>query len=137
MPKKPTDSLQGFRIELQDSERELLQHFATSYRIRAITGDDGVLDDFSDMGKVLSLLGVLGWLLELFGITDIFDFDAEIKAQVIEAGDNIKDNAKKGEYNDTLLNYLKTTPFGVPFVASDFITQNLQDQFRRETLNEQ
>ena len=136
MPKKPTDTLQGFRIELQDSERELLQHFATSYRIRAITGDDGVLDDFSDMGKVLSLLGVIGGLLELLGITDIFDFDAEIKAQVMEAGDNIKDNAKKGEYNDTLLNLLKTTPFGVPFVASDFITQNLQDQFRRETMDE-
>ena len=75
MPKKPTDTLQGFRIELQDSERELLQHFATSYRIRAITGDDGVLDDFSDMSKVLALLGVLGGLLELFGITDVFDFD--------------------------------------------------------------
>jgi len=91
MPKKPTDTLQGFRIELQDSERELLQHFATSYRIRAITGDDGVLDDFSDMSKVLALLGVLGGLLELFGITDVFDFDNEIKASVMETGDSIKE----------------------------------------------
>tara|TARA_R110000824_G_scaffold237307_2_gene426087 strand:- start:227 stop:595 length:369 start_codon:yes stop_codon:yes gene_type:complete len=91
MPKKPTDTLQGFRIELQDSERELLQHFATSYRIRAITGDDGVLDDFSDMSKVLALLGVLGGLLELFGITDVFDFDNEIKASVMETGDSVKE----------------------------------------------
>ena len=91
MPKKPTDTLQGFRIELQDSERELLLHFATIYRIRAITGDDGVLDDFSDMSKLLALLGVLGGLLELFGITDVFDFDNEIKASVMETGDSIKE----------------------------------------------
>ena len=63
MPKKPTDTLQGFRIELQDSERELLQHFATSYRIRAVAGDTGVIDDFGDISKVLGLLGVIGGLL--------------------------------------------------------------------------
>ena len=96
MPKKPTDTLQGFRIELQDSERELLQHFATSYRIRAVAGDNGVIDDFGDISKVLGLLGVIGGLLELFGITDVFDFDQPVKASVIEAKNNFKANYEAG-----------------------------------------
>ena len=96
MPKKPTDSLQGFRIELQDSERELLQHFATSYRIRAVAGDNGVIDDFGDISKVLGLLGVIGELLELFGITNVFDFDQPVKTQVIKAKDNFQENLKTG-----------------------------------------
>ena len=91
MPKKPTDTLQGFRIELQDSERELLQHFATSYRIKAVCGDNGVIDDFGDISKVLKLLGVIGGLLELFGITDVFDFDQPIKADILEAKTNFQE----------------------------------------------
>jgi hypothetical protein len=96
LPKKPTDSLQGFRIELQDSERELLQHFATSYRIKAVCGDNGVIDDFGDISKVLKLLGVIGGLLELFGITDVFDFDQPIKADILEAKDNFQANYEAG-----------------------------------------
>ena len=96
MPKKPTDTLQGFRIELQDSERELLQHFATSYRIKAVCGDNGVIDDFGDISKVLKLLGVIGGLLELFGITDVFDFDQPIKADILEAKTNFQENYQAG-----------------------------------------
>jgi hypothetical protein len=130
MPKKPTDTLQGFRIELQDSERELLQHFATSYRIRAITGNDGLLDDFTDMTQILGLLSVIGGLLELLGITDIFDFDDDVKAQVMEAVDKVKENAKQGEYNDEIINFITDIrnpitsilfPGTIPFRAADFV----------------
>ena len=96
MPKKPTDTPQGFRIELQDSERELLQHFATSYRIRAVAGDKGVIDDFGSIKEILGILGVIGGLLEFFGITDVFDFDDDVKARVMEAKDKFQENLKIG-----------------------------------------
>ena len=130
MPKKPTDTLQGFRIELQDSERELLQHFATSYRIKAVCGDNGVIDDFGDISKVLGFLSVIGGLLELLGITDIFDFDDEVKAQVMEAADKVKENAKQGKYNDEIINFVTDLrnpitsilfPGTIPFRAADFV----------------
>ena len=130
MPKKPTDTLQGFRIELQDSERELLQHFATSYRIQTLTGSNGVFDELADFTKVIKILASIGGLLELLGITDVVDFDDEIKAQVMEAVDKVKENAKQGEYNDEIINFITDIrnpitsilfPGTIPFRAADFV----------------
>lgn len=36
MPKKPTDTLDGIRVELNEKERELLGSIATSYRIQSL-----------------------------------------------------------------------------------------------------
>tara|TARA_R110000737_G_C14578099_1_gene485205 strand:- start:293 stop:670 length:378 start_codon:yes stop_codon:yes gene_type:complete len=33
MPKKPTNSIEGFRIELQDKERQILQEAVTAYSV--------------------------------------------------------------------------------------------------------
>ena len=104
MPKKPTESLVGYRIEVNEKERELLQHFATSYRIQALTGSDGLFDELADFDKVLKVLGAIGGLLELFGIIDIFDFDDDIKASVMEAVGKIKAKVEedKGEGKTTV-----------------------------------
>tara|TARA_R110002012_G_C11661055_1_gene612196 strand:+ start:291 stop:695 length:405 start_codon:yes stop_codon:yes gene_type:complete len=134
MPKKPTDTLQGFRIELQDSERELLQHFATSYRIQTLTGSNGVFDELADFTKVIKILASIGGLLELLGITDVVDFDDEIKAQVMEAVDKVKENAKQGEYNDEIINFITDIrnpitsilfPGTIPFRAADYVRDNV------------
>jgi hypothetical protein len=55
----------------------------TSYRISAVCGNDSIVETFGDFGKVLAVAGTIGGLLELLGITDLFDFDDEVKALVL------------------------------------------------------
>ena len=85
MPRLPVDGKKVIehRITFGTKERDLLDDLAMSYRIAAITGNDSVIETFADFGKVLAVAGTFGGLLELFGITDVFDFDDEVRAQVL------------------------------------------------------
>lgn len=49
----------------------------------------------ADGGKVIAALGTLGAILELMGITDVFDFDDDLKAQVQPIKEKVKDKIKE------------------------------------------
>ena len=85
MPRLPVDGKKVIehRITFGTKERDLLDEISMSYRIQAITGEDSVVEVFSDFGKVLAVAGTIGGLLELLGVTDQFDFDDDVKALVL------------------------------------------------------
>lgn len=97
MPRLPVDGKRvvEHRITLGGKERELLADFVTSYRIDAITGTDSIVEVMADGTKVIAALGTLGAILELFGITDVFDFDDELKAIVMEQKEKVADKIKE------------------------------------------
>lgn len=74
----------------------MVEDLLTSYRISAVCGNDSVVETFGDFGKVLAVAGTLGGLLELLGITDVFDFDDEVKAMVLPTKDSIQ---RRMEFN--------------------------------------
>ena len=96
MPRLPVDGKKVIehRITLGSKERMLLQDAVTSYRIDAMTGNDSVFETLGDSDKVLAALATLGALLELFGITDIFDFDDDLRAKVLVIIRRIRKNAE-------------------------------------------
>ena len=95
MPRsKPSDCVEH-RITLGTKERQLLEDIATSYRIDSISGQDSIVDVMADTGKILAALGTLGALLELLGITDVFDFDDDAKAMVMEIREKIDAKTKE------------------------------------------
>jgi hypothetical protein len=96
MPRLPVDGKKvvEHRITLGSKERMLLQDAVTSYRIDAMTGNDSVFETLADADKVLAALATLGALLELFGITDLFDFDDGIRGKVLAILNRIRQNAE-------------------------------------------
>jgi hypothetical protein len=97
MPRLPVDGKKVIehRITLGGKERMLLADLATSYRIDAISGNDSVVEVLGDGTKVIAALGTLGAILELLGITDIFDFDDALKGEVMEVKEKVKEKAKE------------------------------------------
>jgi hypothetical protein len=83
VPRLPVDGKKVIehRISLGGVEREALKSLATSYRIQSLAGDDGILNELGSVDNVIGKLAVAGFLLELFGITDVFDFDDVAKAK--------------------------------------------------------
>ena len=129
MPRLPVDGKKVIehRITLGGKERELLADLVTSYRIDAFSGNDSVVEVLGDGTKVLAALGTLGALLELLGITDVFDFDDGLRAEVNIVKESIKekvkDRATDPSFIAELLKY--TTPYGAPFVAADFVRDRI------------
>ena len=97
MPRLPVDGKKVIehRITLGGIEREALKSLATSARITSLAGDDGILNELGAVDNVVGKLAVVGFLLELFGITDIFDFDDEAKAKAMNIKDKIVENEKQ------------------------------------------
>ena len=97
MPRLPVDGKKVIehRITLGGIERESLKSLATSARITSLAGDDGILNELGSVDNVVGKLAVVGFLLELFGITDIFDFDDEAKAKAMNIKDKIVENEKQ------------------------------------------
>ena len=97
MPRLPVDGKKVIehRITLGGIEREALKSQATSARITSLAGDDGILNELGSVDNVVGKLAVVGFLLELFGITDIFDFDDEAKAKAMNIKDKIVENEKQ------------------------------------------
>ena len=83
MPRSKPSRTEELRITLGTKERMMFEDLLTSYRIKAVSGENGVVDAFSDFGKVLKVAATVGGLLELFGITDLFDFDDEVRGLVL------------------------------------------------------
>ena len=122
---KPKETIE-YVIRLQDKERQLLEDFLGSYRIQAMTGNDSVVEVLADTGKVIAALGSIGALLELLGITDVFDFDDEARARVQEIKDGILKKVEDKATDPSTLEFLfKTSPFGAPFVAADFVRDRI------------
>ena len=102
MPRLPVDGKKVIehRITLGGVERESLKSLAASFRIHSIAGDEGLLDQLTDIDNVIGILATFGFLLELFGITDIFDFDDDAKAKAIKIKDRILENEKQAIENN-------------------------------------
>ena len=88
------------RITLGGTEREALKSLVTSARITSLAGDDGILNELGSVDNVIGKLAVAGFLLELFGITDIFDFDDDAKAKAGKIKDRIIENEKQAIQNN-------------------------------------
>ena len=128
MPRLPVDGKRVIehRITLGGKERELLADLTTSYRIDAISGNDSIVEVLGDGTKVIAALGTLGALLELLGITDIFDFDDALKGEVMEVKEKVKDKAKEKATDPAFLESLfKLTPFGAPWAVGEYVAEEL------------
>ena len=97
MPRSKPSRTEELRITLGTKERMMVEDFLTSYRISSVCGDDSVIETFGDFGKVLAVAGTLGGLLELFGITDVFDFDEEVRSLVLPTKASIE---QRMEFNE-------------------------------------
>ena len=97
MPRLPVDGKKVIehRITLGGVERESLKSLARSYRIQSLGGDDGLVSELEYGEELIGKLAAIGFLLELVGITDIFDFDDEAKAKAMNIKDKIVENEKQ------------------------------------------
>ena len=108
MPRSKPQRCEELRITLGTKERMMFEDFLTSYRISSICGNDSIVETFGDFGKVLAVAGTLGGLLELFGITDVFDFDDEVKAMVLPTKKSIEQRMEfNKQQNQDLSDLLK------------------------------
>ena len=83
-----------YRITLGGTEREALKSLVTSARITSLAGDDGILNELGSVDNVIGKLAVAGFILELLGVTDIFDFDDDAKAKAVEIKEKIEGNVQ-------------------------------------------
>ena len=97
MPRLPVDGKKVIehRITLGGVEREALKSLALSARITSVAGDDGVLNEFGSIKDVTTKLAIIGLFLELLGITDIFNFDDEGRAEAFEIISRVDDRIKE------------------------------------------
>jgi hypothetical protein len=96
VPRLPVDGKKVIehRITLGGVEREALRSLALSYRIESLAGDDGVLNELGSVDNVIAKSAVIGFVLELLGITNIFNFDDDAKAKAMKIKDTILQNEK-------------------------------------------
>lgn len=136
MPRLPVDGKKcvEHRITFGTKERQLLQDLSTSYRIDAISGKDSIVEVFADSSKLIGVLGTLGFLLELFGITDAFDFDDELRAKAPEIRKKIKQKIKENaeanireELDPVKILTSILTPGLTPFRIADFFVDTTID----------
>tara|TARA_R100001163_G_C5066594_1_gene205131 strand:- start:2816 stop:3196 length:381 start_codon:yes stop_codon:yes gene_type:complete len=122
MPRsKPSDCVE-YRITLGTKERQLLEDIATSYRIDSISGNDSIVEVMADTGKLIAALGSIGALLELLGITDVFDFDDDAKARVMEVKEKVSEKIREKATDPSVLNEILA--FGISpqsYVAKEVI----------------
>jgi hypothetical protein len=97
MPRLPVDGQRVIehRITFGTKERELIQDLVSSYRISAFSGNDSLVEVLGDGSKVLAAVGTIGALLELAGITDVFDFDDALRDEILQARKSIEDKIKE------------------------------------------
>ena len=112
------------RISLGGFERNLMQDIATSYRIDSFSGNDSIIEVLSDGSKVIAALGTLGALLELFGITDVFDFDDDLLASVGGIKEKIKERAKADPLG-TWADLLKVTAIQFPVRVGEYVAEEV------------
>jgi len=124
LPRLPVDGKKVIehRITFGTKERELIQDLSISYRMSAFSGNDSLVEVLGDGTKVIAALGTIGALLELAGITNLFDFDDALQEKVDEVKESIKDKIKDKATDPRSLEYLfKMSPFGFPLWAAEEI----------------
>ena len=128
MPRLPVDGKRVIehRITLGGFERNLMQDIATSYRIDSFSGNDSIIEVLSDGSKVIAALGTLGALLELFGITDVFDFDDDLLASVGGIKEKIKERAKADPLG-TWADLLKVTAIQFPVRVGEYVAEEVKE----------
>jgi hypothetical protein len=96
VPRLPVDGKKviEYRITLGQVERDALKSLVTSTRINSITGDNGVFDEFASVGDVTKKLAVIGFFLELLGITDLFNFDDDARVEAYSILEKIGERAE-------------------------------------------
>ena len=97
MPRLPVDGKKVIehRITLGGIEREALKSLATSARITSIAGEDGILDELGEIDNITAKLAALGFVLELLGITDLFNFDDDGRAKAFDILQRVSKNAEE------------------------------------------
>lgn len=97
MPRLPVDGKKVIehRITLGGVEREALKSLALSARITSVAGEDGVLNEFGSVKDVTQKLAIIGLFLELLGITDIFNFDDDARAEAFEIISRVDERIKE------------------------------------------
>ena len=97
MPRLPVDGKKVIehRITLGGVEREALKSLALSARITSVAGEDGVLNEFGSIKDVTTKLAIIGLFLELLGITDIFNFDDDARAEAFEIISRVDERIKE------------------------------------------
>jgi len=97
VPRLPVDGKKVIehRITLGGVEREALKSLATSVRITSIAGEDGILDELGEIDNITAKLAALGFVLELLGITDLFNFDDDGRARAFEILQRVSQNAEE------------------------------------------
>lgn len=128
MPRLPVDGKKVIehRITLGTLERTILQDFATSYRIDSISGNDSIVEVMADTGKIIAALGTLGAILELLGITDVFDFDDDAKAQVMEVKEKIGKSIKETATDPSFLQEI----FGIGINPGSYVAKEVYDRVK-------
>ena len=59
MPKKPTNSIEGFRIELQDKERQILQEAVTAYSVLQYAEAFDKFTSFENMYLLVTMIEII------------------------------------------------------------------------------
>lgn len=97
MPRLPVDGKKVIehRITLGGVEREALKSLAASARITSVSGDNGILDELGSIENITAKLAVIGFVLELLGITDLFNFDDDARAKAFEILQRVSQNAEE------------------------------------------
>ena len=95
MPRLPVDGKKVIehRITLGGVERDALKSLATSTRINSLAGDNGILDELGSIDNITAKLAVIGFILELLGITDLANFDDDGRVKAYEIISSIKERA--------------------------------------------
>ena len=95
MPRLPVDGKKVIehRITLGGVERDALKSLATSTRINSLAGDNGILDELGSIDNITAKLAVIGFILELLGITDLANFDDDGRVKAYEILSSIKERA--------------------------------------------
>ena len=97
MPRLPVDGKKVIehRITLGGVEREALKSLATSVRITSISGENGILDELGSVDNIAAKLAVIGFLLEIAGITDLVNFDDYARVKAFEILSTLNERAEE------------------------------------------
>jgi hypothetical protein len=131
MPRsKPSDCVE-YRITLGTKERQLLEDISTSYRIDSISGNDSIVEVMADTGKIIAALGTMGALLELLGITDVFDFDDDAKAQVMDIKGKVAEKIKEKATDPSFIQKLYSfNPVFAGMAAGEYVADEVIERGR-------
>jgi hypothetical protein len=97
MPRLPVDGKKviEYRVTLGGVERDALKSLVMSKRIESLAGEDGILNELGSVDDIIGKLAVIGFILELLGITDIFNFDDGARGKAFEILSKISANAEE------------------------------------------